>query len=144
MKMFIYRLKREQWLRGRPLVCHAVFGPILTPLPLSHFVTHLGTPSKYVTHLGPPIFSSTCIHTYVFTGGFVLVHGVFVRGVCLEGFVWGGFCPSSLLSEYICYNRKPNITFNFRFYTHEIFFNSDVTCSWSPSPVTLSWHPSSV
>src|SRR6218665_3111219 len=37
--------------------------------PLPHFVTHLGTPLKYVTHLGPPIFSSTCIHTYVFTGG---------------------------------------------------------------------------
>src|SRR6218665_2059887 len=27
------------------------------PLPLSHFVTHLGTPRKYITHLGPPIFS---------------------------------------------------------------------------------------
>src|SRR6218665_719687 len=26
------------------------------PLPLSHFVTHPGTPRKYVTHLGPPIF----------------------------------------------------------------------------------------
>src|SRR6218665_3717109 len=28
------------------------------PFPLSHFVTHPGTPRKYVTHLGPPtIFS---------------------------------------------------------------------------------------
>jgi len=36
------------------------FGSILTP-PLSHFVTHLGTPLKYVTHLGTslPIFRRT-------------------------------------------------------------------------------------
>src|SRR6218665_2055797 len=27
------------------------------PTPLSHFVTHPGTPQKYVTHHGPPIFS---------------------------------------------------------------------------------------
>jgi len=26
------------------------------PPPLSHFVTHLGTPLKYVTHLEPPNF----------------------------------------------------------------------------------------
>ena len=29
------------------------------PLPLSHFVTHPGTPKKYVTHLGPPPIFST-------------------------------------------------------------------------------------
>ena len=34
------------------------FWPILNPLPLSHFVTHPGTPHKYVTHLWlPPTFS---------------------------------------------------------------------------------------
>src|SRR6218665_1944914 len=38
-------------------VRHAIFGQFL-PLssPLSHFVTHPGTPRKYITHLGPPIF----------------------------------------------------------------------------------------
>ena len=46
--------------------------------------------------------------------------GEFCLGfVCLEGFVWGGFCPAPLLSEYICYNRKPIITFNFRFHMYE-------------------------
>src|SRR6218665_1641843 len=39
-----------------------------------------------------------------------LFTGLFVRGFCqgvfcLEGFVQGGFCPYSLLSEYICYNK---------------------------------------
>src|SRR6218665_1088417 len=29
---------------GLCLSLHAIFGPILVPLPLSHFVTHLGTP----------------------------------------------------------------------------------------------------
>src|SRR6218665_2049843 len=42
------------------------------------------------------------------------------RAVCqmvfgLEGFVRGGFCPFLLLSQYICYNRKLNITLNFMF-----------------------------
>src|SRR6218665_3534226 len=60
----------------------------------------------------PPNFSSICIHTYVFTGWFVLVRGgSFLGGFCLEGFVRSGFCPSPLLSEYIRYNRKLNITF---------------------------------
>ena len=41
---------------------------------------------------------------------------------CLEGFVRGGFCPPPLLSEYIRYNRKLNITFNFRFHTDYVKF----------------------
>src|SRR6218665_51402 len=45
---------------------------------------------KYVTHFGPlPIFGSTCIHTYVFTVGFVLVRGGFCSGsFCPGHFVW--------------------------------------------------------
>ena len=38
---------------------HGTFGPILTPLPMSH----ISGPLKYVTSRTPPIFSSTCIHT---------------------------------------------------------------------------------
>src|SRR6218665_1625544 len=57
-----------------------------------------------------------------------------VWGFCLEGFVRGGFCPSPLLSEYIHYNRKLNITFNFRFHMYEFFLKCYVTFSWTPSP----------
>src|SRR6218665_2688881 len=89
----------------------------------------------------PPIFSSTCIHTCLYRG-FVLVRGGFCSGVCLgvvclEGFVRGGFCPSLHLSEYIHYNRKLNITFNFRFHMYEIFFKSVTLHALGPlSPVT--------
>src|SRR6218665_3594532 len=108
------------------------FGPILT-LSLCHTSGNL---LKYVTHLGPPIFSSTCIHTCLYRG-FVLVRGGFCSGVfCLKGFVLGGFCPSPLLSEYIRYNRKINIIFNFKFHRYEFFLKCDITCSWTPPSVT--------
>src|SRR6218665_2082935 len=95
--------------------------------------------------LDPPIFSSICIHTCLYRG-FVLVRRGFLFGVCLgvfclEGFVQGGFCPSSLLSEYIHYNRKLNITFNFRFHMYEFFLKCDVTCSWTP-PLSQTVTPS--
>src|SRR6218665_1492541 len=98
----------------------------------------------------PPIFSSTCIHTCLYRG-FVLVRGGLCAGVCLgffclEGFVRGGFCSSPLLSECIHYNRKLNITFNFRFHMYNFFLKCDVTCSWTTSllsqTVTPSWIPS--
>jgi len=63
------------------------------PLFLSHIVTHLGT----------PIFSSTCIHTYVFIGTFVLVRG----GSCLEGFVRGFFVWKVLLG--VVFVRPPSV-----------------------------------
>ena len=42
------------YIGGRPLTTSRYFEQFLTPLPLSHFVTHLGNPLKYVilwTHL---------------------------------------------------------------------------------------------
>src|SRR6218665_1160121 len=91
--------------------------PILTPLPC-HTLSHISD---------PPIFSwprtkkpPVQILSQIFSG----FCPVFFSGVfCLEGFVRGGFCPIPLLSEYICYNRKLNITLNF------MFQKCDVTCS---------------
>src|SRR6218665_2700927 len=62
------------------------------PLPLSHFVTHPGTPQKYVTHLGPPIFRKPNTKTRTkapCTNSVSIVRGVFVRGVCQRGFLSG-------------------------------------------------------
>jgi len=64
---------------------------------------------------------------------------------CQKGFVRGGVCPSPLLSEYIRYNIKLNITFNFRFYMYEIFLKCDVTClsqtvAPSRTPPPQAWH----
>src|SRR6218665_328073 len=66
----------------------------------------------------------------------VFVRG-FVRGFWSGRFCPGGFCPFSLLSEYLRYNRKLNITFNFTFHMYDKKFKKcDVTCSWTPSSVT--------
>src|SRR6218665_1604963 len=72
-----------------------------------------------------------CFYREVCLSSRGFLSGVFCPGVfCLEAFVRGGFCPSPFLSEYIRYNRKLNITFNFKFET------CDVTCSCTLSPVT--------
>jgi len=63
-----------------------------------------------------------------------------LQGVCLSSwcFLSGRFCPGwflsvPLLSEYIRYNRKLNITVNFRFHMYTTKFQKcDVTCSWTP------------
>src|SRR6218665_1886535 len=73
-------------------------------------------------------------------GGFCL--GVLSGVFCLEGFVWGGFCPFPLLSEYICYNTKLNITLNFMFHTYDKkIYKCDVTCSFPPIPSVTNCHP---
>src|SRR6218665_881136 len=63
------------------------------PLPLSHIS---GPPNVRHTSRNPLIFSSTCIHTYVFTGRFVLVRRVFVWKVLFGVvFVRPLFCPNT-------------------------------------------------
>src|SRR6218665_1215301 len=119
------------------------FWPILTSLlPVTLCYTYQDPPKKYVTHPGPPIFSwpSTKIPgkspLYKFSlncsRGF-LSGGFCQEGFCLEGFVRGGFCPFPLQSEYICYNRKVNITVNFMFHICMIKKCISVT-SHAPDP----------
>src|SRR6218665_572310 len=86
-------------------------------------------PRKYVTHLGPPIFSRPRAKIpdksslYKFSLN------------CSRRFSSGGLCPDwflsvPLLSQYICYNRKLNITLIFMFHMYDkIFYKRDVTCS---------------
>src|SRR6218665_2628590 len=93
--------------------------------PLCHTLSHISGPPKVRhTSRNPPIFSNTCIHTYIFTGRFVLVRGGSCLGALSGGSLSGGLCSGwflsvPLLSEYIRYNRKLNITFNFRFHMYE-------------------------
>src|SRR6218665_3471647 len=87
------------------------------------------------------------MHTYMYiclSSQTFLTKGVFFRGL-----LSGRFCPVwclsvPLLSEYIHYNRRPNITFNFRFHRpmYEIFLKCNVTCSWTPSPLSQTFTPS--
>src|SRR6218665_3516881 len=83
-------------------------------------------PQKSTSHISdPPIFSRPSTKSpdksplYIFSlncSRGLLSGGFCQRVFCLEGFVRGGFCPYSLLSEYICYNRKLKITLNFMFH----------------------------
>ena len=92
------------------------------PLP-GHTLSDIpGPPRMYVTHLGPPR-PSTKIPC---TNSISIVRGGFCPGV-LSGLVF----VRSLLSQYICYNRKLNITLNFMFHMYEKnLYKRDVTCSW--------------
>src|SRR6218665_887182 len=116
------------------------FWPNLTPSPLSHFVTHPGTPKKYVTHLGPPPPISSGPSTKnpdkipLYKFSLNCSRGICSGVFCLEGFVRGGFCPFPLLSEYICYNRKLKITLHVNFVFH-MYDKKFVTCSLPPLPV---------
>src|SRR6218665_1872163 len=94
------------------------FWPILTPLPLSHFVTPPRTPQKFATHLVPPIFSSrhstknpdkSPMYKFSLNCSRGLLSGCLLSG----RFCPGWLCPYPLPSEYICYNRKLKITLYF-------------------------------
>src|SRR6218665_3130469 len=107
------------------------------PLPLSHFVTHPGIPPK-VRHTSrtPPFLvdlvqkSRTKVPC---TNSISIVRRDFCPGV----FVRVGFCPFPLVSQYICYNRKLNITLNFMFHMYDKnLYKRDVTCSCPPPSVT--------
>src|SRR6218665_531919 len=85
---------------------------------------------NYVTHLGPPSFLVGLVQksrTKVpCTNSISIVRG----GFCLGGFVRVGFCPFPLVSQYICCNRKLNITLNFMFRMYDKnLYKRDVTCS---------------
>src|SRR6218665_446579 len=130
------------WLNKRLSIKYVtLFLANFDPLPLSHFVTHPGTPPK-VRHTSrtPLIFSrpSTKIldksPLYKF---YLNCSWRFLSG----GFVRVGFCPFPLLSQYICYNRKLNITLNFMFYMYDKnLYKRDVTCSFPPSPCNKLSH----
>src|SRR6218665_213961 len=83
-------------------------------------VTHPGTPQKYVTHLGPPGFLVGLVQKNPDKSPMYKFSLNCSRGFCPGGFVRGGFCPFPLLSEYICYNRKVNITLNFMFHMYDL------------------------
>src|SRR6218665_3573554 len=66
--------------------------------------------------------------------------GVFVRGLLSGRFCPGWFLSVPVLSEYICYIRKLNITLNFlfRMYDKKIY-KCDVTC-FLPPPLVTNCH----
>src|SRR6218665_1024516 len=115
------------------------------PPPLSHFVTHPGTPPK-VRHTSrtprvleglvqKPRQKPPC------TRGFC-------PGVLSGGILYGRFCPGwflsvPVLSEYIGYIRKLNITLNFMFRMYDKkMYKCDVTGPLLPLPLSQTVTPS--
>src|SRR6218665_2082611 len=96
------------------------FWPILTPLPC-HTLLHIPGPLESTSHISdlPPIFSrpSTKISDKSPLYKFYLNCS---QRLLSGGFVRVGFCPFPLLSQYICYNRKLNITLNFMFHMFRV------------------------
>src|SRR6218665_2653747 len=111
-------------------VRHAIFGQFCPPSPVTLCHTSRDPPQKYVTHLGLPrcllgLVQKTRTRVLC-TNSLSIVRG----GFCLGAFVRGDFCPYLFLSEYICYNRKLEITLNFMFRMYnKFFYKRDVTYS---------------
>ena len=100
--------------KGQSIKYVTLFLANFDPLLLSHFVTHPETPQRYVTHLGPPFLVQKTRTKTLCTNSLSIVREVFSRGLLSGRVCSGWFLSVPLLSEYICYNRKLNITLNFR------------------------------
>src|SRR6218665_393960 len=109
------------------------FGPISTPSPC-HASSHISGPPK-VCHTSRTLPQCLVVHAYTHMSQFT---EVFDWGVCQEFFVWKVLStPPPLLSEYIHYNRKLNITFNFRFHMYE---KSVTSHALEPPPPVTNCH----
>jgi len=89
-----------------------------------HTLSHIsGPPKVHHTSRTPQFLVQKTRTKASCTNSLSIVRRGFVRGYqrafCLEGFVRCGFCPFPLLSEYICYSRKLNITLNFMFHMYD-------------------------
>src|SRR6218665_4040476 len=98
------------------------------PLPC-HTLSHIPDPPKRTSHISdPPIFSrpstknpdKSPLYKFSLNCSREFLFVAFCQRVfCLEGFVRGWFLSVPLLSEYICYIRKLNITLNFMFHMYD-------------------------
>src|SRR6218665_2088638 len=97
--------------------------------PLSHLSHILGPPKVRHTSRTPPSFSrhgTKIPHKSPLYKFYLNCLRRFLSG----GFVRVGFCLFPLLSQYICYDRKLNITLNFMFHMYDKnLYKRDVTCS---------------
>ena len=133
-------------------VRHAIFGQFYPP-PLCHTSSHISGPSppkvRHTSRTPSPIFKRPStknpdksplvqIMSQLFAG-------VFVRGVFSESLLSERFCPGWVLSvpdlsEYICYNRKLNITLNFMFRMYDKKCISMMSHALYPPPPVTNCH----
>ena len=126
-------------------VRHAISDQFLPPPPVTHCHTSRDPPKVRHTSRNPQLL---VVHAYIhmsLEGGLSLVAGVLVWEILSGGFLSGRFCSGwflsvPLLSEYICYNRKLNITFNFRFHMYEKNLKSVTSHALGPPPPVTNCH----
>src|SRR6218665_2112382 len=124
-------IQEPRWPRASnslctPLPTSRYFWPILTSSPVTLCHTSQD-PQKYVTHLGSPILSRPStkssdkipLYKFYLNGSRGFCPGVLSEGLLSERLYPGWFLSVPLLSKCICYNRKLNITLNFRFHIYE-------------------------
>src|SRR6218665_544209 len=122
-------------------VPHAIFGQFLSPSPC-HTSSYIPGPPKVRHTCRTPRFleglvqkSRTKAPLYKF---YLNCSRGFCPGVLSGGLLPGRFCPGwflsvPVLSEYICYNSKLNITLNFMFRMYDKKISKcDVTCPLPP------------
>src|SRR6218665_2988117 len=110
-------------------VRHAIFGQFWPPPPC-HTLSHIPGPPDTTSHIShPPLFimpstkipDKSPLYKFYFNCSLRFLSGGFVRV---------GFCPFPLLPQYIRYNRKLNISLNFKFHMYDKnLYKRDVTCS---------------
>src|SRR6218665_243250 len=111
------------------------------PPPPCHTLSHIPGPPESTSHISDPQFLVGLIQkswTKVpCTNSISIVHG----GFC-PGLFPGWFLSIPLLSQYICYNRKLNITLNFMSHMYDKnLYKRDVTC-FCPLPLSQTVTPS--
>src|SRR6218665_4186843 len=116
------------------------FWPILTPSPC-HTLSRIPEPPKYVTHLGPHTFfirpstknsDKNLLNKKLGQKPSVQILSQLFVGFFKGSLVWKvlfGVLSVPLLSEY---NRKLNITLNFRFHMYDNFFISVTSQALDP------------
>ena len=114
------------------------------PLSLSHSVTHTGTPQKVRHTSRTPSFSVGLVQNSRQKPNVQILSQLFAgffKGVLVWKVLSGVILSVPLRSEYFCYNRKLNITLNFRFHMYAKKFISVTEDQMSqasrpPPPVT--------
>src|SRR6218665_2517405 len=125
-----FRRENVGLIKGPSIKYVTLFLANFDPPAACHNLSHIPGPPESTSHISdPPILvglvqkSQTKVPC---TNSISIVRGSF----CSGGFVRVGFYPFPLLSQYICYNRKLNITLNFMFHMYDKnLYKRDVTCS---------------
>src|SRR6218665_3030112 len=122
------------------------------PPPLCHTSSHIPGPPLKVRHTSPtpPNFrrpstknpDKSPLYKFCLNCSREFLSGVLSEGLLYGRFCLGWFLSVPVLSEYICYIRKLNITLNFMFRMYDKkMYKCDVTCSL-PLPLSQTVTPS--